>query len=667
MAEICAHPVMMRNMCAVCGKIIELNASSTLSALTLQGGNTVRITGNEANKIQQGKTTTLRKHRKLALVLDIDNTLVHATHADGSTPSITVQDDGEIHHLPLEEQSRGMVRHLVIKKRPHVDYFLAQAQELFQMTIYTAGTKRYAEAVARVIDPTKVYIGNRIVARNDENSGEPVVLEKSLSKIFLNDASMAVILDDREDVWRGPQSEQLCLVRPYEYFFPGNAGSLAVKAFTDGQPVNNAPGHVTNKNNARPVPVISLHAPHPGALLSVAPMASAEYTEADDQLLRSLHVLKTLHSEYYARLDAIPLPHNDESRLPSVAEILRNLRRQVLAGCVVCLAISADQQHSGSAQSVFLHNMRRLCESLGASASYELTARTTHVVAVSLGSQQVQMALQTRAQDVWVLHVDWLHHCRWALQRCDERTFMLKPPPAGTPLPNPVLNTQPPPPPASLSAPNPAPREKRPREDVQTEVVSTDSVVAPTAVKRVRVNGKVHSDEVVNAGAVVSSYEDVGRDADAVAEAGAVDQSVVSRKADAGHVVTDYDAEQEDEYAVGEDEVQDFDRDSGAPCCLAVGDDDEEIEKDNQHEEVFESDEEDSELSFSPTHNRLLLQHMQSEDSDSEGFSGLASALRDRARCSQEDLTAIPISPSPHHDMDEEEEGGDEDLYFHAE
>ena len=61
-------------------------------------------------------------------------------------------------------------------KRPHLDYFLEKANELFQITIYTAGTKRYAEAVVKVLDPTKRYIADRIVSRAE---GNVVCLDKS--------------------------------------------------------------------------------------------------------------------------------------------------------------------------------------------------------------------------------------------------------------------------------------------------------------------------------------------------------------------------------------------------------------------------------------------------------------------------------------------------------
>lgn len=41
---------------------------------------------------------------------------------------------------------------------------------------------------------------------------------KSLERIFPNGLDMALIVDDRDDVWRGEQAKNLLLVRPYKFF-----------------------------------------------------------------------------------------------------------------------------------------------------------------------------------------------------------------------------------------------------------------------------------------------------------------------------------------------------------------------------------------------------------------------------------------------------------------
>ena len=56
------------------------------------------------------------------------------------------------------------------------------------------------------------------MSRSDVANDTKMGLEKSLHRIFLGNASMALIVDDREDVWQGEQGDQLLLVRPFSHF-----------------------------------------------------------------------------------------------------------------------------------------------------------------------------------------------------------------------------------------------------------------------------------------------------------------------------------------------------------------------------------------------------------------------------------------------------------------
>lgn len=87
--------------------------------------------------------------------------------------------------------------------------------ELFEMHVYTMGTRAYAEEVCAAIDPDGKAFGGRILSR-DESGSECCFFEllyipstyllsgltqKSLQRLFPCDTSMVVIIDDRADVW----------------------------------------------------------------------------------------------------------------------------------------------------------------------------------------------------------------------------------------------------------------------------------------------------------------------------------------------------------------------------------------------------------------------------------------------------------------------------------
>ena len=350
----CPHPSLFQNMCVKCGMKVAPNApngggggttgssnqnSGYKLSMNMSGGKVLQLSAEEAASVTASKVSNLRSSKKLALVLDLDHTLLHAIQMEGQAPSRTSatarmiegshgvgtgegKADNYVYHLPIEELDRQTVKHLVMKKRPHLDAFLERANEFCQMTVYTAGTRRYAEAVAKVIDPHKKYFGERIVSRCDVANIRADGNEKSLERIYPGDASMAVIIDDREDVWRGAQGAQLLLVKPFVHFDPrhleaatanvvgGDNSSVpladALNTISRGVPSNPATsGTGGSGSGSAPVimsPVITLCAGNfetAGRIFKIAPLYSFEHSSADDQLPRCLQILAQLHAKYY--------------------------------------------------------------------------------------------------------------------------------------------------------------------------------------------------------------------------------------------------------------------------------------------------------------------------------------------------------------------------------
>ncbi|CAN0429737.1 unnamed protein product [Phaeothamnion confervicola] len=90
----CSHPVMMGELCAVCGTRVAQEeggedaddagalaaaAGPARSRVVLQGGSTLSLSRTAAENFHSEKAERLLRERKLALVLDLDSTLIHAT------------------------------------------------------------------------------------------------------------------------------------------------------------------------------------------------------------------------------------------------------------------------------------------------------------------------------------------------------------------------------------------------------------------------------------------------------------------------------------------------------------------------------------------------------------------------------------------------------------
>ena len=85
-----------------------------------------------------------------------------------------------------------------VKLRPRVVEFFEAVRPLYEVAIYTHGSREYAEAVQKVLEAEVpgLQFGKRVVSRDccPDLRGE-----KSLARLFPGGASRALILDDRLD------------------------------------------------------------------------------------------------------------------------------------------------------------------------------------------------------------------------------------------------------------------------------------------------------------------------------------------------------------------------------------------------------------------------------------------------------------------------------------
>lgn len=95
------------------------------------------------------KTPVRTKH--VTLVLDLDETLVHSTldHCDNADFTLEV--------------FFNMKNHTVyVRKRPHLKMFLEKVAQMFEVVIFTASQRIYAEQLIDRLDPDGKYISKRI-------------------------------------------------------------------------------------------------------------------------------------------------------------------------------------------------------------------------------------------------------------------------------------------------------------------------------------------------------------------------------------------------------------------------------------------------------------------------------------------------------------------------
>ncbi|ADM11847.1 Fcp1-like phosphatase [Encephalitozoon intestinalis ATCC 50506] len=309
----CSHPVRLGTLCGVCG--IEIPEDSHLFC-ALYNTDNVKITHKEAVSIYKEKMKTLETQMKLILVLDLDQTILHTTYG--------------------ESRIHGTVRFIMdgskycVKLRPNLDHMLRKISRLYEIHVYTMGTRAYAERIVGIVDPSGKYFQDRIITR-DENEG---VLVKRLSRLFPHNHKNIVILDDRPDVW--DYSENLLLVRPFWYFNRTDINDplrLKRKIEEEGRTSRDLEGFVDKKKRVEEIEDPEIVSKLDDIVLecssgSKEPRKDIESTEEkevsrcleDCELLRVTKVLRRIHKKYFS------------SSHRNVKKILRNIRKKIFGG-----------------------------------------------------------------------------------------------------------------------------------------------------------------------------------------------------------------------------------------------------------------------------------------------------------------------------------------------
>ncbi|XP_072024665.1 RNA polymerase II subunit A C-terminal domain phosphatase-like [Amphiura filiformis] len=212
----CRHPTVMKDMCAECGADLRETAGfpgqrkklTTASVAMVHSIPELQVSKEEALSLANQDEERLLRNRKLVLVVDLDQTVIHTTmeNVKANLPGVK--------HFQLWSGSRQQTPWYHTKVRPGCKKFLEVISKYYELHIFTMGARLYAHTIAGFLDPDKRFFSHRILSRDecfDQNSKTA-----NLESIFPCGDSMVCIIDDRDDVWNF--APNLVLVRPYRYF-----------------------------------------------------------------------------------------------------------------------------------------------------------------------------------------------------------------------------------------------------------------------------------------------------------------------------------------------------------------------------------------------------------------------------------------------------------------
>lgn len=216
--ENCDHSVVVYDLCALCGKNLRKPASTlgssekhahSATVSMIHGIPELRVSQKEAEVLGNKDKQRLLESQKLALVVDLDQTLIHTSMDPNIESGLP-----DVHTFTLP----GYPARYHCRLRPYTNSFLKLVSQYYELHVFTMGTKSYAKRVTEVLDPGRRLFCDRIISRDECFDPTSKVLQ--LKSVFPCGDSMVAIIDDREDVWGG--CPNLVHVKPY-VFFAGTA------------------------------------------------------------------------------------------------------------------------------------------------------------------------------------------------------------------------------------------------------------------------------------------------------------------------------------------------------------------------------------------------------------------------------------------------------------
>jgi len=360
----CPHDTMYEGICVLCFQDVS-NLMQTFDGYVSHCHPQIYVSPREAMRIDWEKTQLLLDHEKLALVLDLDNTLVHTVTEDSLKDveeAVLVEGDILVTlEEALERSSSGInledtiiefvptvsAKKHFVKFRPGVFDFIEEASQLFDLYIYTMGTKAYASTIAKLLDEKgTIFTNDKVLARDDC----PNSTSKSLQRIFPCDDSMVLIIDDREDVWMNSSGEvcpNLIKIEPYHYF---------------GASMRNA--------------------------------------KKDNYLEKFSKIVKSVHIDFYS--------NNPESN--SVKHLLYSAKKQVFEDCVFAL---------NGMQRPQIAQVTDLCESFGATVVSGFNDTVTHIITSKEPNLKKQTSEALADSNIHLVSLDWVLNStkRWKRER----------------------------------------------------------------------------------------------------------------------------------------------------------------------------------------------------------------------------------------------------------
>lgn len=210
----CKHPELFQeNICTNCSEIIE--NSSNMNDIKdhchlLIKSVTIRDESEKKRYALLEKQAFLDK-KQLILILDLDNTLIHAVKVLKNFDNKVFEGEQDIYEWLVNTNEK-----FLIKLRPYLSEFFEKIKNKYTCFLYTSGTRSYADFNRCIINSLKgaQLESEKMIALEDNF----LDLEKKIKRMLPYTNDIVLILDDNANVW--PDDKRNLIFTKKFLFFP---------------------------------------------------------------------------------------------------------------------------------------------------------------------------------------------------------------------------------------------------------------------------------------------------------------------------------------------------------------------------------------------------------------------------------------------------------------
>lgn len=427
----CTHPTIFSGSCVLCGEKVRTDPNRLSNFRKMDHSNQrLMVEIETAKNIGIKERNRLLSQKKLSLVLDLDHTLLHAVDNQ------KIQMFLDQYYMEYGKHSEDILPLFIdkfepfshfVKLRPYLKQFLKDASDYFELHVVTHGTRLYANAIARIIDPTKEIFGDRIMGREDcefeviktgakiysEMNWETGEIEatqgttrkwiKKVSHLFPQGVNTVLIIDDTLNVWR-EDYDNVIQIKPYHFFVASrdinnSAGSAVFNPFEDNS-------------------------------LSSSPESYFKFikeclnNDDDVELLEMLDLLKRIHSNYFNQLEKQHpnfmqnLEALNTYNIPIVNKLLSKEKMNTFKGLkfVFSRIIPLNQDPKEN-------EFWKEAEAFGAKCQLDINEETTHIITDQRQTSKVKKALETPG--VNIVHIHWFLDSKFSYKAKNEFDYYI--------------------------------------------------------------------------------------------------------------------------------------------------------------------------------------------------------------------------------------------------